>query len=366
MLDRTASPARAPETSQGAAVEVVSPVGASTTTGASATRGLVDPFGRHITYLRLSVTDRCDLRCVYCMAARPVFLPKAEVLSLEELAQVARAFIARGVTKVRLTGGEPLVRRDVMSLIRELGRELGDGGLKELTLTTNGTQLRKHAEALVDAGVRRVNVSLDTRDADTYRALTRGGDAAQAIDGMAAARDAGLKVKINAVALAGVNDHEIPELVRWAHGEDMDLTLIEVMPIGDIGADRQSQHLSLATVRENLETQFTLKDVSDNTGGPSRYVRVAETGGRLGFITPLSHNFCASCNRVRVTCTGKLYMCLGRNGLVDLRAPLRDAGPAALDALLDEAIGRKPEAHDFQIGSGAAAEVVRPMSETGG
>jgi len=211
-----------------------------------------------------------------------------------------------------------------------------------------------------------VNVSLDTRDADTYRVLTRGGDVAQAIDGMAAARDAGLKVKINAVALAGVNDDEIPELVRWAHGEDMDLTLIEVMPIGDIGADRQAQHLSLATVRERLETQFTLTDLSDNTGGPSRYVRVAETGGRLGFITPLSHNFCASCNRVRVTCTGKLYMCLGRNGLVDLRAPLRDAGPAALDSLLDEAIGRKPEAHDFQIGSGAAAEVDRPMSETGG
>jgi len=304
------------------------------------------------------------------MAARPVFLPKAEVLSLEELAHVARAFIARGVTKVRLTGGEPLVRRDVMSLITELGRELGpdreNGGLNELTLTTNGTQLRKHAEALVEAGVRRVNVSLDTRDADTYRVLTRGGDVAQAIDGMAAARDAGLKVKINAVALAGVNDDEIPELVRWAHGEDMDLTLIEVMPIGDIGADRQAQHLSLATVRERLETQFTLTDLSDNTGGPSRYVRVAETGGRLGFITPLSHNFCASCNRVRVTCTGKLYMCLGRNGLVDLRAPLRDAGPAALDSLLDEAIGRKPEAHDFQIGSGAAAEVDRPMSETGG
>lgn len=332
-------------------------------TAASADRALVDPFGRRISYLRLSVTDRCDLRCVYCMAERQVFLPKNEVLSLEELAAIARGFIARGVTKIRLTGGEPLVRRDVMTLVETLGKELGRG-LEELTLTTNATLMRRYAKPLYEAGLRRVNVSLDTRDPNAFRALTRGGDVAVTLDGIEAAREAGFEVKINAVALAGINDHEYPALIRWTHGRGMDLTLIEVMPVGEIGADRRAQHLSLAAVRDDLEQRFTLTDLPDTTGGPARYVRVEETGGRLGLITPLSHNFCATCNRVRVTCTGQLFMCLGRNASVDLRAALRDGGPGSLDKALDAAIGAKPEAHDFQIG--APAEVARPMSTTGG
>ena len=331
-----------------------------------ASRPLTDPFGRTITYLRLSVTDRCDLRCVYCMAEDQDFLPKSQVLTLEELTDVARAFIRRGVRKIRLTGGEPLVRKNVMSLIESLGAELGTGGLDELTLTTNATQLCRFADDLVAAGVRRVNVSLDTRDPDAFRALTRGGDVAKTIAGIEAARAAELKVKINAVALAGTNEDELEDLIAWAHGDGMDVTLIEVMPLGEIGADRQDQFLSLASVRERLERRWTLTDLDETTGGPARYVRVAETGGRIGFITPLTQNFCAGCNRVRVTCTGELFMCLGRMGSVDLRGPLRDGGADAIDQALDEAIAKKPEAHDFQIGRDLAPEVTRPMSSTGG
>ncbi len=332
----------------------------------AAVRPLIDPFGRRITYLRLSVTDRCDLRCVYCMAEDQDFLPKSQILSMEELADVARAFIRRGVRKVRLTGGEPLVRKNVMSLIETLGRDVGGGALDELTLTTNATQLVRFADDLAAAGVRRINVSLDTRDPAAFAALTRGGDVAKTLAGIDAARAAGLKVKINAVALAGTNEHELPDLIAWAHGLDMDVTLIEVMPLGEIGADRLDQFLSLAAVRESLERRWTLADLEETSGGPARYVRVAETGGRLGFITPLTQNFCAGCNRVRVTCTGELYMCLGRMGSVDLRAPLRDGGPEALDAALDAAIANKPEAHDFRIRRGLAPEVTRPMSTTGG
>jgi cyclic pyranopterin phosphate synthase len=331
-----------------------------------APRPLIDPFGRRITYLRLSVTDRCDLRCVYCMAEDQDFLPKSQVLSLEELADVARAFVRRGVRKIRLTGGEPLVRKNIMSLVDALGRELEAGGLDELTLTTNATQMARFADDLAAAGVRRVNVSLDTRDPAAYAELTRGGDLAKALAGIDAAQAAGIRVKLNAVALAGTNEDELEDLIAWAHGSDMDVTLIEVMPLGEIGANRPDQFLSLAAVREKLERRWSLTDLDETTGGPARYVRVAETGGKLGFITPLTQNFCAGCNRVRVTCTGELFMCLGRMGSVDLRAPLRDGGPAALDAALEAAIAKKPEAHDFRIGRGIAPEVTRPMSTTGG
>jgi cyclic pyranopterin phosphate synthase len=329
---------------------------------------LIDPFGRTISYLRVSVTDRCDFRCVYCMAEDMTFLPKRDLLTLEELDRLCSAFIARGVKKLRLTGGEPLVRKNLMSLIEGLSRHLKSGDLEELTLTTNGSQLRQHAPALYQHGVRRVNVSLDTLDADKFKAITRWGDFDRVMDGIKAAQDAGLKVKLNAVALRGFNEDEIPSMIAFAHERDMDLTLIETMPLGDIDGDRTDQYLPLSQVRKGLEGAFTLTDLPDQTGGPARYVRIEETGGRLGFITPLTHNFCESCNRVRVTCTGTLYMCLGQDDAADLREPLRASeGDELLQRAIDEAIGRKPKGHDFVIDrTGQAPAVARHMSMTGG
>lgn len=329
---------------------------------------LVDPFGRAITYLRVSVTDRCDFRCVYCMAENMTFLPKVDVLTLEELDRLCSAFVACGVRKLRLTGGEPLVRRGIMTLIGQLARHLRSGALDELTLTTNGSQLAKHARDIRAHGVRRVNVSLDTLDADKFRAITRWGALDQVLAGIDAAQDAGLKIKINTVALKGVNDAELPALLEWAHGRGMDLTLIEVMPLGEIGAGRLDQYLPLSLVRSRLAQRYRLEDLDYRTGGPARYVRVAETGGLLGFITPLTHNFCESCNRVRLTCTGTLYMCLGQEDAADLRKPLRaaaDDGP--LLAAIAEAIGRKPEGHDFVIDRRhQRPALARHMSVTGG
>ncbi|MGF1455306.1 MAG: GTP 3',8-cyclase MoaA [Alphaproteobacteria bacterium] len=335
---------------------------------ARAATPLIDPFGRTIEYLRLSVTDRCDLRCTYCMAEDMTFLPKREVLSLEELARLARAFMRRGVHKIRLTGGEPLVRRGVMDLIGWLGEDLKAGVLSELTLTTNATQLARFAEGLAAAGVRRLNVSLDSLRPDTFSRVTRGGDLAQVLAGLQAAKAAGLKIKINTVALAADNAGEIPDMVAWAHGEGFDLTLIEVMPMAETGEDRRDQFLPLTAVRDSLAARWSLTPLPDRTGGPARYVRVEETGGRLGFITPLTENFCAGCNRVRVTCTGQLYLCLGRGENADLRAALRDSPEDDLiDRVLDQAIGRKPERHAFEesLEAGTAA-VARHMSMTGG
>jgi cyclic pyranopterin phosphate synthase len=329
---------------------------------------LVDTFGRAITYLRVSVTDRCDFRCVYCMAEDMTFLPKKDVLSLEELDRLCSAFVERGVRKLRLTGGEPLVRKNVMSLVRGLSRHLRSGALDELTLTTNGSQLTRFADELADAGVRRINVSIDTLDPDKFRAITRWGDLGKVLEGVAAALRAGLRVKINAVALKGINEHEIDELIRWTHGSGMDLTLIETMPLGDIGGDRTDQYLPLSDVRADLARRWTLEELAYRTGGPARYVRIAETGGRLGFITPLTHNFCESCNRVRVTCTGTLFMCLGQEDAADLRAPLRaSAEDGLLHAAIDEAIMRKPKGHDFVIDRAHRKPAVsRHMSMTGG
>jgi len=328
---------------------------------------MIDPFGRHITYLRVSVTDRCDFRCVYCMPEHMTFLPKSDLLTLEELERLCAAFIRKGVDRIRLTGGEPLVRRNVMSLIENLGRRVG-AGLKELTLTTNGSQLSRFAGQLKAAGVERVNVSLDTRDPNKFRAITRWGDLNKVLAGIDAARAAGLNVKINTVALRGINDDEISDMLEWAHGEGMDLTLIETMPMGDIDADRVTQYMPLSLVRANLERKYTLSESDHRTGGPARYVQVAETGGRLGFITPLTHNFCESCNRVRLTCTGMLYMCLGQNDDADLRKPLRaSADDAVLEAAIGEAIGRKPKGHDFIIDRRHDRPAVsRNMSLTGG
>ena len=328
---------------------------------------LVDQFQRRITYLRLSVTDRCDLRCAYCMPERQVFLPKAEVLSLEELHRMALGFIARGISKIRLTGGEPLVRRDMIELVRALGRKIGDG-LEELTLTTNGTRLAEFADAIAAAGVRRINVSLDTLDRETFAGLARRDSLPQVLEGLAAAKAAGLKVKINTVALKGVNEDGIADLVRWAHGQGFDLTLIEVMPVGEVEEDRFDHFLPLTAVREGLERVFSLAASDHRTGGPARYVTVGETGGRLGFITPLTNNFCDGCNRIRVTATGQLYACLGGNERVDLRAALRSADPEAeLDRALDTAMRIKPERHSFAIDRpGSAPAVSRHMSTTGG
>ena len=328
---------------------------------------LLDSFGRRITYLRLSVTDRCDLRCRYCMAERVRFLPKDEVLSLEELEAVATAFIARGVTKLRVTGGEPLVRREVPLLVERLGAHLGRG-LDEITLTTNATQLANHADRLFAAGVRRVNVSLDTLDPDVFARLTRRAALPQVLDGIAAAQAAGLTVKLNTVALAGTNEHEIPHLIRWAHARAMDLTLIEVMPMGEVEDDRTDQFLPLSAVRERLEREFTLTPSAHATGGPARYYDVTETGGRLGLITPLTSNFCAGCNRVRVTCTGQLYPCLGGGERIDLRAALRGPEPGrALADALDRAMRIKPERHGFEDAlAGGTAAVTRTMAVTGG
>ena len=331
-------------------------------------RGLVDPFGRTISYLRVSVTDRCDFRCVYCMAENMAFLPKADLLTLEELDRLCSAFIATGVRKLRLTGGEPLVRRGIMTLVSSLSRHLASGALDELTLTTNGSQLPKYARELAGYGVKRINVSLDTLDPDKFRAITRWGELDKVLAGIDAAQAAGLKVKINAVALKGVNEDEFPALVEWAHGRGMDLTLIEVMPLGDVGEGRLDQYLPLSMVRARLADRYTLDEIDYRTGGPARYVRVADTGGRLGFITPLTHNFCESCNRVRVTCTGTLYMCLGQEDAADLRTPLRASeGNDLLHAAMEEAIARKPKGHDFVIDRRHQRPAVsRHMSVTGG
>jgi cyclic pyranopterin phosphate synthase len=334
----------------------------------SAAPVLVDPFGRHVSYLRISVTDRCDLRCTYCMSEHMTFLPKRDLLTLEELDRLCSAFVARGVRKLRITGGEPLVRKNIGWLFRALSRHLGSGALDELTLTTNGSQLARFAGELKDAGVRRINVSLDTLDVDRFRTITRWGDLAQVMAGIDAAEKAGLAIKLNTVALKGVNEEEIDDLMRFAHGRGFDLTLIETMPMGEIDADRTGQYLPLSVVRARLMQRWTLEDIPFRTGGPARYVRVKETGGRLGFITPLTHNFCESCNRVRLTCTGTLYMCLGQDDAADLRAPLRaSADDALLMTAIDEAIARKPKGHDFVIDRRTKAPAVaRHMSVTGG
>jgi GTP 3',8-cyclase len=330
---------------------------------------MIDPFGRHITYLRVSVTDRCDFRCVYCMAEDMTFLPKAEILSLEELDRLCSAFITLGVKKLRLTGGEPLVRKNIMFLFRALSRHLQSGALEELTLTTNGSQLAKYADELRTLGIRRVNVSVDTLDPQKFATITRWGRLDKVQEGLAAAKAAGLQIKINAVALKGVNEDEIDDLVAWCGREGFDLTLIEVMPMGDIGGEmRLDQYLPLSVVRARLSQKWTLDEIDYRTGGPARYVRVRETGGRLGFITPLTHNFCESCNRVRVTCTGTLYMCLGQEDAADLRAPLRASeSDSLLEAAIHEAIARKPKGHDFIIDRRHTRPAVgRHMSVTGG
>jgi cyclic pyranopterin phosphate synthase len=329
---------------------------------------LIDRFGRAITYLRVSVTDRCDFRCFYCMSENMTFLPKRDLLSLEELDRLCSAFVARGVTKLRLTGGEPLVRRDIMVLFRSLSRHLDRGALKELTLTTNASQLARYAKELADCGVKRVNVSLDTLDPRKFHEITRWGDLNKVIEGIDAAQAAGLHVKLNAVALKDTNENEIPSLMEWAHGRGMDLSLIEVMPLGEVGTERVDQYLPLSLVRAKLAERYTLEDIDYRTGGPARYVSVKETGGRLGFITPLTHNFCEGCNRVRVTCTGTLFMCLGQDDSADLRTPLRvSEADDALHAAIDDAIARKPKGHDFVIDRRTRQPAVaRHMSTTGG
>ncbi|HWV96521.1 MAG TPA: GTP 3',8-cyclase MoaA [Xanthobacteraceae bacterium] len=329
---------------------------------------MTDPFGRTITYLRVSVTDRCDLRCFYCMSEDMTFLPKADLLTLEELDRLCSVFIDKGVRKLRLTGGEPLVRRNVMSLVRSLSRHLGRGALDELTLTTNGSQLARFADELRDCGVRRINVSLDTLDPAKFKAITRWGDIEKVLAGIEAAQAAGLAVKINAVALKNLNEDELPALMEWAHGKGMTLTLIEVMPMGDIGTGRLDQYLPLSLLRSRLAARYTLTDLPDSTGGPARYVQVSETGGKLGFITPMTHNFCESCNRVRITCTGTIHTCLGHEDASDLRRPLR-ASPdnALLSQAIDRAIGLKPKGHDFVIDRRHnRPSVSRHMSVTGG
>ena len=328
---------------------------------------MIDPFGRHVSYLRVSVTDRCDLRCVYCMGEDMHFLPKADVLSLEELERLCAAFVRQGVRKIRLTGGEPLVRRNIMSLVEALGRLVASGDLDELTLTTNATQLTKHAEGLAQAGVRRINISLDSLNPERFQAITRWGKLDQVLDGIMAAKSAGLAVKINTVALKDGNEDEHDHLVEWCGSHGFDLTFIETMPMGEIHADRTEQYLPLSLVRSRLEQRWSLTDIDYRTGGPATYVRVGETGCRVGFITPLTHNFCESCNRVRVTCTGTLFMCLGQEDSADLRTPLRASeSDHLLDAAITEAISRKPKGHDFIIDRNAHPAVARHMSVTGG
>ena len=345
---------------------IAGPLAASSALETS-TAPMIDPFGRAVTYLRVSVTDRCDFRCTYCMAENMTFLPKKDLLTLEELSRLCSAFIAKGVRKLRLTGGEPLVRKNIMFLVRELGQQVKDGRLEELTLTTNGSQLAKHAAELADCGVRRINVSLDTLDPDKFRQITRWGELAKVMEGIDAAQAAGLKIKINAVALKGFNDHEVPDMLRWAHGRGMDMTLIETMPMGEIDEDRTDRYMPLSEMRRQLEESLTLTDIGYQTGGPARYVTVEETGGRLGFITPMTHNFCESCNRVRLTCTGTLYMCLGQNDAADLRAALRASeDDVLLSNAIDEAITRKPKGHDFIIDRNNRPAVSRHMSVTGG
>jgi len=329
---------------------------------------LTDPFGRDVTYLRVSVTDRCDFRCTYCMSEHMTFLPKQDLLSLEELSRLCGLFVSRGVRKLRITGGEPLVRRDIMRLFRDLSRHLTTGALDELTLTTNGSQLARHAAELADCGVRRVNVSLDTRDADKFREITRWGDLDKVLGGIRAAREAGLRVKINTVALKGFNDREIPELIRWAHGEGMDITFIEVMPMGEMEVARVDQYLPISQLKADLMSHFTFEDSDYRTGGPARYATLRETGGIVGFITPMTHNFCESCNRVRLTCTGTLYMCLGQEDSADLRKVLRASeGDGPVLEAIDAAISRKPKGHDFIIDRDTRKPAVgRHMSVTGG
>jgi cyclic pyranopterin phosphate synthase len=329
-------------------------------------RPLVDRYGRHISYLRISVTDRCDFRCVYCMAEDMQFLPKKDVLTFEEIDAIARAFISRGTRKIRLTGGEPLVRRDIMELVARLGGYTGHG-LEELTLTTNGSQLARYADGLYAAGVRRINVSLDTLDESRFRAITRRGRIADVLHGIDVAAEARLKIKINMVAMRGVNDDEIEPMMRWAHGQGFGLTLIEGMPLGEVGIDRVDSYLPLKELRERLGQRFTLTRADHRTGGPARYDFVEETQGLLGFITPMSHNFCESCNRVRLTATGQLYMCLGQEDMVDLRAVLRADGAGALDTALDHAMQLKPKGHDFVLDrSHMGPALARHMSVTGG
>jgi GTP 3',8-cyclase len=335
---------------------------------------IIDPFGRTISYLRVSVTDRCDFRCVYCMSENMTFLPKQDLLNLEELDRICSAFIAKGVKHLRLTGGEPLVRRDIMSLFASLSRHLQTGHLQELTLTTNGSQLAKYAADLAACGVKRVNVSLDTLNADKFKTLTRWGDLSQVLKGIDAAQNAGLRIKINAVALKNINEDEFVSLTRWAHSRGMDMTFIEVMPLGDVDAARFDQYLPLSEVKSRIAQEFTLTDSAYKTGGPARYFTALETGarqkisGRIGFITPLTHNFCESCNRVRVTCTGTLFMCLGQDDAADLRTPLRaSAHNELLNAAIDSAILRKPKGHDFIIDRAMPLPAVaRHMSQTGG
>lgn len=329
---------------------------------------LIDSFGRHITYVRLSVTDRCDFRCTYCMAEQMSFLPRKDLLTLEELDLVASTLINKGVRKLRITGGEPLVRKGIIDLFDRLGRHLDTGALDELTLTTNGSQLPKYAKRLYGAGVRRVNISIDTLNADKFAAITRWGRLDQPLDGMKAAQDAGLKVKLNTVAMQGVNDEELEALVSFAHENDTDITFIETMPLGAVDTDRAADFLSLQSVKEQLGAQWTLTDLIETTGGPARYVRCEETGGKIGFITPMSHNFCATCNRVRLTCTGKLYMCLGHDDHVDLRAAVRSDAPLpAIDQALSDALKQKPERHDFAIDPDNPQPTLdRHMSVTGG
>ncbi len=328
---------------------------------------LTDSFGRNIEYLRLSLTDRCDLRCFYCMAEHMIFLPKKDLLSLEELGIVADAFIERGVRKIRLTGGEPLVRKDFLTLVKHLSNHLNAGRIDEIALTTNATQLHKFAKPLKDLGVKRINVSLDSLDPLAFNRITRGGNLTRVLEGIDAGLQAGLKLKINTVALKNDNADDIPNMVAWAHKRAMDMTLIEVMPMGDTGEDRFEQFIPLSEIRDILERRWALKDTAETTGGPARYVQIAETGGRLGFISPLTKNFCAGCNRVRITCTGKLYMCLGHGAHVDLRNAIRVGGSDALDNALDEAMINKPEKHDFEIRkTGNTSGTTRHMSVTGG
>lgn len=329
-------------------------------------RPLTDSFGRRINYLRISVTDRCDLRCRYCMAEDMQFLPRRDILSFEEIDQIASAFIERGVRKIRLTGGEPLVRKGVMDLVRMIGRHLDAGALDELTLTTNATRLAQHASALVDAGVRRVNVSLDTHDPDVFRYITRWGDLDRTLQGIAAAKTAGLRVKINMVGLKSLNDEQIIPMMQWCASEGHDLTLIETMPLGQIDDDRHDRYLPLDSVQRDLEQRFSLTPLDERTGGPARYWSVEELGLKLGLITPLTNNFCDGCNRVRVTVSGKIYMCLGHDDNLDLKSALRDGGRAALDERLDQAMFMKPRRHDFEIADGSGPSVERHMSVTGG
>ena len=329
---------------------------------------MIDPFGRSVTYLRVSVTDRCDFRCLYCMSENMTFLPKSEVLSLEELDRLCSAFVRRGVNKLRITGGEPLVRKDIMTFFRAMGRHVASGALQELTLTTNGSQLSRFAEQLVDCGVKRINVSIDTLNADKFQTITRWGRLGQVMEGLEAAKKAGLAVKINAVALKGVNEFEVDDMIRFCGDNGFDLCFIETMPLGDIDGDRTDQYLPLTTVRERISRNWTLEDTDYTTGGPARYSVIRETGNRLGFITPLTHNFCESCNRVRLSCTGTLYMCLGQEDAADLRTPLRQSeSDDAIDQAIDDAILRKPKGHDFIIDRrGQKPALARHMSVTGG